>query len=126
MLCREWQCKRKASTIALSFPVANSQRVSSFICVQDAENKWQFDIFAFAKATPGTSLAVMTFHLMKQAGLMSDFSLDQGKLWNFLRKIEGGYKAANPYHNRSAFGLPPTYSVSYFTFPGILLAGSRM
>ena len=69
------------------------------LCVQDAETNWQFDIFAFADATPGTTLAVMTFHLLKQANCMHDFGVDPAKFWTFLQKIEQGYKAGNPYHN---------------------------
>ncbi|KAL3161210.1 putative 3',5'-cyclic phosphodiesterase pde-3 [Trebouxia sp. C0009 RCD-2024] len=65
----------------------------------DAENNWQFDIFAFADATPGSTLSVLTFHLFKQAGMFSEFSVDQAKFWNFLQKIESGYRAENPYHN---------------------------
>ena len=69
--------------------------------LQDAENNWHFDIFAFADATPGTTLAVMTFHLLKQAGCINEINLDQGKLWNFLQKIEGGYRVENPYQQRA-------------------------
>ena len=67
---------------------------------QDAENNWHFDIFAFADATPGTTLSMLTFHLYKRAGLIRHFKLDELKLCNFLQKIESGYKADNPYHNR--------------------------
>ncbi len=68
--------------------------------IQDAESNWQFDIFAFAEATPGTTLSMLTFHLYKQAGLIRDFKLDPPKLCKFLQKIESGYSAENPYHNR--------------------------
>ena len=70
--------------------------------LQDAESNWQFDIFAFADATPGTTLSMLTWHLYKQAGLIRDFNLDEQKLCNFLQKIESGYSASNPYHNRKA------------------------
>ena len=71
------------------------------ICVaQDAENNWQFDIFGFADATPGQTLSMLTFHLYRQAGLIQDFNLDEQKLCRFLQKIESGYRAENPYHNR--------------------------
>ena len=43
---------------------------------------------------------MLTFHLFKQAGMFNEFSVDQDKFWNFLQKIESGYKAKNPYHNR--------------------------
>jgi len=68
--------------------------------LQDAENNWQFDIFAFAEATPGTTLSVLTFHLYKQASLISHFQMDERKLCKFLQKVESGYSAENPYHNR--------------------------
>lgn len=71
---------------------------------QDAENNWQFDIFAFADATPGTTLSLLSFHFYKVAGIIQHFQLDEGKLFNFLQKIESGYEMSNPYHNRfSAF-----------------------
>ena len=73
--------------------------------IQDAENNWQFDIFAFADATPGSTLSVLTFHLLKDTGLIDDFNMDQTKWWNFLQKVEGGYQAENPYHNRSDFAV---------------------
>lgn len=68
--------------------------------LQDAETNWQFDIFAFAEATPGSTLSMLTFHLYKQAGLVREFKLDERKLCNFLQKVESGYSAENPYHNR--------------------------
>ena len=71
--------------------------------MQDAENNWHFDIFAFAEATPGTTLSMLTFHLYKRAGLIQHFKLNELKLCNFLQKIESGYKADNPYHNRCCF-----------------------
>ncbi|KAA6423770.1 MAG: hypothetical protein FRX49_06341 [Trebouxia sp. A1-2] len=67
--------------------------------LQDAETNWQFDIFAFAEATPGSTLSMLTFHLYKQAGLVREFKLDERKLCNFLQKVESGYSAENPYHN---------------------------
>ena len=70
--------------------------------MQDAESNWQFDIFAFAEATPGNSLSMLTFHLLKSTGLVQEFDLNETKLTACLRKIESGYDPANPYHNRSA------------------------
>ena len=68
---------------------------------QDAENNWQFDIFAFADATPGHTLSLLGFHFYKTAGLIQHFQLDSDKLLNFMQKIESGYDMTNPYHNRS-------------------------
>lgn len=44
---------------------------------------------------------MLAFRFHKVAGLLEDFQLDHAKLFRFLRKIEQGYNAANPYHNRS-------------------------
>ncbi|KAL0037183.1 hypothetical protein WJX79_004360 [Trebouxia sp. C0005] len=67
--------------------------------LQDAESNWQFDIFAYAEATPGNSLSMLTFHLLKSTGLVQEFDLNESKLTACLRKIESGYDPANPYHN---------------------------
>ena len=70
--------------------------------MQDAESNWQFDIFAYAEATRGNSLSMLTFHLLKSTGLVQEFDLNETKLTACLRKLESGYDPANPYHNRSA------------------------
>ena len=70
--------------------------------LQDAESNWQFDMFAFADATPGRTLSMLSFHLWKQAGLIKHYNMDEQKLCNFLQKIESGYSPDNPYHNRQA------------------------
>ena len=69
--------------------------------LQDAENNWQFDIFAFAEATPGTTLSLLTFHLLKQSGapISEGGHLNEAKLCRYLQRIEAGY-STNPYHNR--------------------------
>jgi hypothetical protein len=69
-------------------------------CAQDASTNWQFDIFALADATPGYTLSLLTFHVMKQSGLVQEFSLDEPKLQAYLRQIEQGYNPLIPYHNR--------------------------
>ena len=70
------------------------------MCFQAAEKSWQFDIFAFADLTPGHTLSMLFYHLVKQTGLLQALTLDQVKLCNFLRKVEHGYDPNNPYHNR--------------------------
>lgn len=70
------------------------------IAVQDAESNWQFDIFGYAEACHGKCLSMLTFHLMKQTGIIKEHGLDESKLCHFLQKIESGYDSANPYHNR--------------------------
>ena len=71
------------------------------LLLQDAENNWQFDIFGFAEATPGTTLSLLFYHLTKQSGIIQEFHLDEVKLCKYAQKIESGYDANNPYHNRS-------------------------
>lgn len=76
------------------------QLSESYWSVQDAENNWQFDIFGFAEATKGTTLSLLFHHLMKQSGFIQEFHLDETKLCRYAQKIESGYDANNPYHNR--------------------------
>ena len=57
---------------------------------------------AFAEAAPGKTLSLLAWHYYKQAGLIDAFGLDPEKLYRYLSKIETGYNAANPYHNRYA------------------------
>ena len=71
----------------------------SLMSTQDAETNWQFDIFGYADATPGNSLSMLGFHLLKTTGLVQEFQLNETKLAACLRKIESGYKPTNPYHN---------------------------
>ena len=74
--------------------------VNSCLLLQDAENNWQFDIFGFAEATKGTTLSLLFYHFMKQSGIIQEFHLDEVKLCKYAQKIESGYDANNPYHNR--------------------------
>ena len=68
--------------------------------MQDAENNWQFDIFGFAEATQGHSLSTLTFHLLHSTGQIADRKYDAVKLARYIRAVEAGYRASNPYHNR--------------------------
>ena len=70
-----------------------------FLCLQDAENNWQFDMFAFSEAAPRNTLCLLTCHFFKRSGLIDDFGLDPEKLCRYLQRIEAGYSAANSYHN---------------------------
>lgn len=72
--------------------------------LQDAESNWQFDIFSLAEETPGCTLSVLSAHLAGTTGLAHEFSMDEQKFLNYIRKIESGYKD-NPYHNRQAEGM---------------------
>ena len=68
--------------------------------MQEAEDSWQFDIFGFAQETPGHTLSLLALYLHKQTGFIADFRLNEGNLGNYMQKIESGYLAENPYHNR--------------------------
>lgn len=68
--------------------------------MQNAGEDWQFDIFAYADLTPGYSLSLLFFYLVKQTGLLQALALDEVKLCKYLQKIEKGYDPDNPYHNR--------------------------
>ena len=67
--------------------------------VQDATKQWQFDILGFAEATPGHTLSLMGFYMLKSQGFVSEFKLDEAKLCMYLRRIEQGYDDSIPYHN---------------------------
>ena len=69
------------------------------IDTQDADNNWQFDIFGFADATPGMTLSLLTFHYLKQTGVIEKWDHDETKLCRYLQRVEAGYKPSNPYHN---------------------------
>lgn len=73
---------------------------ATVLLLQDAENNWAFDIFGFADATPGYSLSLLFCHLIRSSGLHT--MVDEPKLGKYARRIERGYDAANPYHNRSS------------------------
>ena len=36
--------------------------------MQDAEENWQFDVYAFAEAAPGKTLSLLAWHYHKQGG----------------------------------------------------------
>ncbi|KAL0017820.1 hypothetical protein WJX77_003173 [Trebouxia sp. C0004] len=67
--------------------------------LQDATKQWQFDILGFAEATPGHTLSLMGFYILKSQGFVSEFKLDEAKLCMYLRRIEQGYDDSIPYHN---------------------------
>ena len=74
-------------------------------CLQDAEQQWQFDIFALADQLPHTCLSLMAFYLLKRTGLIAEFHLNEQKLCRFLHRVDISYLNC-PYHNRwaKAFG----------------------
>ena len=61
--------------------------------------RWQFNMFAFAVATNGNHLSVLTFHYINSTGLIHRFNLNEVKLSRYLCRIERGY-LNNPYHSR--------------------------
>lgn len=70
------------------------------VCLQDAETNWQFDIFGFAEQAQGSALFLLTFHFMQKFTAWQEWAVDKTKLATFVRVIEKGYDAKNPYHNR--------------------------
>ena len=82
------------------------------IALQEADNTWQFDIFGFAEATPGNTLSVLTYHYLKQTGVIEKWGHDETKLCRFLQKIEAGYSSSNPYHNRYVFAWVPAKPIT--------------
>ncbi|KAL3144954.1 putative 3',5'-cyclic phosphodiesterase pde-3 [Trebouxia sp. C0010 RCD-2024] len=65
----------------------------------DAETNWQFDIFGFAEQAQGSALFLLTFHFMQRFTAWQEWAVDKTKLATFVRVIEKGYDAKNPYHN---------------------------
>lgn len=58
-------------------------------------------MFAFAEQTgPSIALSVLSFFFFQKYGVMEGLKPDSGKLATWVRTIELGYDAANPYHNR--------------------------
>lgn len=60
---------------------------------------WDFDIFALEKASPGRCLEIVTSHIFATYNLYQTLSLDSLKFINFIRAVQLGYHAENPYHN---------------------------
>ncbi|MCJ1368729.1 hypothetical protein MMC16_007874, partial [Acarospora aff. strigata] len=65
----------------------------------DAETNWQFDIFGFAEQAQGNALSLLSFHFMQKFTGLDRMGFDRSKLATFVRVIEKGYDAKNPYHN---------------------------
>ena len=68
--------------------------------MQDAENNWAFDIFGFAEATPGYTLSLLYCYLAQRVDAQVELVADSAKFAAYARKVEQGYDASNPYHNR--------------------------
>lgn len=81
-----------ALTSALTFAITSA--------LQTAATSWQFDVFAFAEATPGTTLSVLFFFLTKHSGVLQELYFDESKLCTFLKRMDQGYDPSNAYHNR--------------------------
>lgn len=43
---------------------------------------------------------MLSYHMIKQSGLIDELHLDEAKMVRALQKIESGYDISNPYHNR--------------------------
>jgi hypothetical protein len=64
-----------------------------------AETAMTYDTFELAASSDGHALSTLAYYLMQRTGLVSEFNLDPTLLARWLRNIECGYLAGNPYHN---------------------------
>lgn len=101
-VCMPLQCTASLCSTYLSLMLGFNEADQYCVGLQKAEMNWQFDMFSLAEATPGNTLSLLAFHLINRAGFIQQFNLDEGKLCRFLQRVEKGYDASNPYHNRYA------------------------
>ncbi|KAJ1568771.1 cAMP-specific 3',5'-cyclic phosphodiesterase 4D, partial [Nowakowskiella sp. JEL0078] len=62
-------------------------------------NDFNFDIFAFEKATNGNPLLIMANHVVVKSGLLDRLGLPANKFLNFVQTLEAGYHKDLPFHN---------------------------
>ncbi|KAJ1481053.1 hypothetical protein T484DRAFT_1808778, partial [Baffinella frigidus] len=60
---------------------------------------FSFDPFDLARVTNGRALQVMALHALREHDCVDALALEEIKLAAFLRAIERGMMASNPYHN---------------------------
>ncbi len=60
---------------------------------------------------------MLTFHLVKRAGFVQLYKLDEVKLCRVLQALEAGYQRDNPYHNRSE---PGGLSTTHFNYAPVV------
>jgi len=76
-------------------------------------HEWDIDVFDLVEKSQGAHLVVAVHQLLDDYGLISKFRLSKYRLLVFLRRIQDGYKADNPYHN-SVHALDVTLNTNYF------------
>lgn len=76
-------------------------------------HEWDVDVFDFAEKAQGSHLVVAVHQLLDDYGLMSKFRLSKHRLLGFMRRIQDGYQADNPYHN-SVHALDVLLNTNYF------------
>ena len=99
----DWKLKHDDCTSLPDTCCRRPRKSCAVLYTQEAGSSWQFDIFEFAAATPGNTLSLLTFHLLKQSGAPDAGRIDMARFVRFLHRIEAGYNPANPYHNRYHF-----------------------
>ena len=62
-------------------------------------NSWSFDSIAIEARIGGHLLSRLSMKLLVEQGVVEELGLDRTKLGAFVRRIEDGYVASNPYHN---------------------------
>eukprot|EP00899_Mesostigma_viride_P008847 jgi/Mesvir1/17964/Mv08584-RA.1 len=68
------------------------------VSVLSALGTWEFDTLALAEASPRDVVQLVGFTLFVKGGLVSEFSINELKLANFLEQIARGMQP-HPYHN---------------------------
>ena len=76
-------------------------------------HEWDIDVFEFAEHANGSHLVVAVHQVLEDHGLISKFRLSPHKLCTFIRRIQDGYVADNPYHN-SVHALDVVLNTNYF------------
>tara|TARA_B110001452_G_scaffold263814_1_gene265818 strand:+ start:457 stop:2259 length:1803 start_codon:yes stop_codon:yes gene_type:complete len=92
------------------------QRISELPELQPllgAIHDWDMSVFEFWEQSQNSGLVVASFHLLNEYDLISKFKLSKPRLLCFLRKIQDGYRMANPYHN-TLHALDVLLNTNYF------------
>jgi len=63
-------------------------------------NSWNFDMFTFSRASKGSPLKYLSYHLLQYHGCLHKFKIPPSTLESMLGHLEFGYaRNSNPYHN---------------------------
>merc|ERR1719193_1194499 len=63
-------------------------------------DNWNFDVFSFAKASKGSPLIFLGYHLLQKHGCLHKYKIPPSTLETLLSHLEIGYtRNGNPYHN---------------------------